>query len=135
LFGRPSEANGPVDGYFHTRESPGHAFAELEGSLMTPTDSIISVPTLELEHSARLRSRRWLWWRDRLIELSLLACGILSVAVTVSIIVVLATETWRFFQQDEVRTAQFLLGTTWAPLSGGEKQFGVWALIAGTFVV
>jgi phosphate transport system permease protein len=102
---------------------------------MTSSDSHLPRIDNGSEPATPLRSRRWLWWRDRAIEFSLFACGAFSVAVTVTIIAVLAAETWRFFLQDEVRTAQFFFGTTWAPLSGGEKQFGIWALISGTFVV
>jgi len=92
-------------------------------------------PPRAAEITATLRSRRLLRWRDRSVEAALLACGVFSVAVTMTIIVVLASETWRFFQQDEVQVSQFFFGTTWAPLSGGQKQFGVLALVAGTLVV
>jgi phosphate transport system permease protein len=56
---------------------------------------------------------------------------LVSVATTVGIIAVLATETLEFFQ--EVSLWQLLGDTQWTPLFA-EKHFGIWPLVAGTFL-
>ena len=68
---------------------------------------------------------------EQAIELLLAACGWLSVAVTIGIILTLAFETWRFFA--EIPLSDFLLDTEWTPLFA-DKHFGIWPLVAGTFV-
>lgn len=83
----------------------------------------------------QLRSLTALHWRDRSIQFGLAICGLFSVAVTLAIIGVLAAETVQFFRRDEVTIGEFLFTATWAPLSGGEKHFGVWALVCGTLIV
>ncbi len=65
------------------------------------------------------------------IEALLAACGWLSVAVTIGIILTLAFETWRFFAV--IPLSDFLLDTEWTPLFS-DKHFGIWPLVAGTFV-
>ncbi|MFQ5472221.1 MAG: phosphate ABC transporter permease subunit PstC [Dehalococcoidia bacterium] len=40
-------------------------------------------------------------------------------------------EIWR----DEVSVGEFLTGTTWSPLLGAEKHFGIWPLVCGTMLV
>ena len=66
---------------------------------------------------------------ERLIEMSLLGCGGLSIFTTVGIIGVLAMETLAFFR--EVSVAQFLGDTQWTPLFA-DKHFGIWPLVSGT---
>lgn len=75
------------------------------------------------------RSVRSVW--EKLVEFCLLGCGLLSIFTTAGIIVVLAVETLAFFQ--EVSLAQFLGDTQWTPLFV-DKQFGIWPLVAGTFL-
>jgi phosphate transport system permease protein len=58
-----------------------------------------------------------------------------SILVTTTIIVVLARETWGFFQFDEVSLGEFFGSTEWNPLLGAEKHFGIWPLISGTLLV
>jgi phosphate transport system permease protein len=79
--------------------------------------------------------QRWSWLRARelLIQYSLVACALLSIATTAFIIYILLVETWAFFQQ--VSLAQFLFDTRWAPQYPGNRRFGIWPLIAGTFMV
>jgi phosphate transport system permease protein len=62
-------------------------------------------------------------------------CGIFSIFTTVTIIVVLAVETTRFFRLPEVSLVEFVTGLQWSPLLGAEKHFGVWPLVAGTLLV
>ncbi|MHC5003069.1 MAG: phosphate ABC transporter permease subunit PstC [Planctomycetota bacterium] len=73
--------------------------------------------------------------RETLIETVLVGCASFSILTTVAIIVVLATETIRFFGSDEVTVTEFLTGTEWNPLLGAEKHFGIWPLVCGTMLV
>ncbi len=73
--------------------------------------------------------------REALVYVLLILCGIFSLLVTVAIIVVLVTETLEFFRSDEVTFLDFIGSTRWNPLLGGEKSFGIWALISGTMLV
>jgi phosphate transport system permease protein len=57
------------------------------------------------------------------------------VATTATIIGILASETIRFFGMPGVSVTDFLFGTTWAPLLGADKHFGIWPLLCGTFLV
>ncbi len=59
----------------------------------------------------------------------------ISVVTTFAIILILAQETWVFFQSPEVSLSEFFFTKTWAPLLGHEKHFGVWPLVAGTMWV
>ncbi len=68
---------------------------------------------------------------ERVIEWSLLGCGVLSIFVTAGILAVLAVETLAFFR--EVTLVQFLWDTQWTPLFA-EKHFGIWPLVSGTFL-
>jgi phosphate transport system permease protein len=65
------------------------------------------------------------------IRLALGAAAALSVLTTVAIVFSLARETVSFF--GDVPIADYLFGTKWTPLLGGEQQsFGVLELLAGT---
>lgn len=70
--------------------------------------------------------------REGWIRGALLACALLSVTTTVGIVVVLATESAKFFQA--VSPFEFLFGTTWSPLIE-PRHFGVLPLLAGTLMV
>jgi phosphate transport system permease protein len=69
---------------------------------------------------------------ERLIEGGLLTCALVSIATTVGIVVVLATETVAFLR--EVPIVDFLFGTEWTPLFANAR-FGVLPLVAGTVLV
>ncbi len=77
-------------------------------------------------------SRAFHWWKERAIELGLLACALLSILTTGGIIWVLASESVSFFRH--VPASAFLLGTRWAPLLE-PRSFGVLPLVCGTFLV
>lgn len=68
---------------------------------------------------------------ERAIHVVLLACGLVSIITTAGIVLILAVESFRFFQ--EVAPARFLLDTEWTPLFR-DKHFGIWPLVAGTFM-
>jgi phosphate transport system permease protein len=69
---------------------------------------------------------------ERLIEILLFACAVLSVGTTIGIIAVLAIETAGFLR--EVPLLEFLTGTEWTPLFA-TKRFGVLPLVVGTVLV
>jgi phosphate transport system permease protein len=53
-------------------------------------------------------------WKERGIQVWLLACALISVATTAGIMWVLASESARFFSH--VSPLRFFFGTRWAPL-------------------
>ncbi len=74
------------------------------------------------------KSRPW----ESLIHFLLFSCGVISIFITMGIIGVLLFESISFFS--EVSFAQFFLDTQWTPLFLN-KHFGIWPLVAGTFLV
>ncbi|GAB4481874.1 MAG: phosphate ABC transporter permease subunit PstC [Anaerolineae bacterium] len=92
------------------------------------SDTAISGPRAAGQASAGLSLRGII---EKVVHLLLLVCGLLSVFTTIGIVVVLLVETLEFFQ--EVTLAQFLLDTQWTPVFV-DKHFGIWPLVAGTFL-
>lgn len=70
--------------------------------------------------------------KERIIQAILWLCGSLSLLTTAGIILILLFETFGFFT--EVSVKDFLLDTQWTPLFVN-KHFGIWPLVAGTFLV
>ncbi len=70
--------------------------------------------------------------REKLIRWLLLSCACVSVATTVAIILILATESAVFFR--EVSILEFLFGTRWTPLLE-PRSFGVLPLLSGTLLI
>jgi len=70
--------------------------------------------------------------REKLIEVVLLACGLVSVFTTFGIVFIIFQVTFEFFQK--VSFAQFFLDTRWTPLFA-DQHFGVWSLISGTVLI
>ncbi|HEY2736119.1 MAG TPA: phosphate ABC transporter permease subunit PstC, partial [Polyangiales bacterium] len=66
---------------------------------------------------------------ERVAELLLSACGLVTVLTTVGILSVLAVETYGFLR--EVGLFALLFDTQWTPLFA-DKHFGIWPLLAGT---
>lgn len=66
-----------------------------------------------------------------MIEKVLLICALITILTTVSIILVLFTETFSFFQ--DVSVVEFLTHTEWTPLFT-QKQFGILPLLTGTLL-
>lgn len=58
-------------------------------------------------------------------------CAWLGIFITGAILWVLFAESWIFFEQ--VSLKEFLWDTQWTPLFA-EKHFGIWPLLAGTFL-
>jgi phosphate transport system permease protein len=71
-------------------------------------------------------------WSERIIEALLLAAAAVGVATTIGIVVILAYQTFEFFQI--VNPIDFLTGTVWSA-SIQPYKFGVLALISGTLLV
>ena len=69
---------------------------------------------------------------ERLIRGALLACGALSIAVTLGILASLATETIEFFRA--VSPIEYLTGTRWAP-TFTPSDFGVLPLVSATLLI
>jgi phosphate transport system permease protein len=70
-------------------------------------------------------------WTERLIGHLFLGCGLVSVATTAGIVLVLFWETVGFFT--EVSLGEFLADTQWTPLFA-DKHFGIWPLLSGTLL-
>jgi phosphate transport system permease protein len=81
--------------------------------------------------STRLRASGRRWGED-VIKAFLALCAVLSVATTVGIVVALFVPAFEFF--GDVPLADYLTGTTWAPLFE-PSSFGVLPLVVGTFSV
>ncbi|MGQ0627286.1 MAG: phosphate ABC transporter permease subunit PstC, partial [Phycisphaerales bacterium] len=77
----------------------------------------------------------WAYRVEWLINAGLIILAAFSIFTTFAIVAVLLSETYRFFLMPEVSFAEFFFGTTWSPLMGGEKHFGMWPLVCGTMLV
>jgi len=69
---------------------------------------------------------------ERAIRVFLFACGALSIATTLGILYELGTESYLFFQDEEVTLVDFFTTTIWQPQVGG---FGIWPLVLGTLYI
>ncbi len=69
--------------------------------------------------------------KELLIEKSLFSSALITIAITVGIILVLAVEAIRFFS--EVSILDFFTDTQWTPLFT-EKHFGILPLLSGTLL-
>ncbi|WP_040300223.1 phosphate ABC transporter permease subunit PstC [Arcticibacter svalbardensis] len=68
---------------------------------------------------------------EKVIELVMLLCSLVSVITTIGIILVLSIDTFKFFQ--EVSLFDFLTDTQWTPLFE-DKHFGILSLLSGTLL-
>lgn len=84
---------------------------------------------------ARRKSRVGRYAVEGAVRTALVSASMISILTTAAIILVLATETVRFFGLDEVSFWKFITGLEWNPLLGAEKHFGIWPLICGTLMV
>jgi phosphate transport system permease protein len=79
------------------------------------------------------------WTLRRVIErgivASLFASAAVTIFITLAIVGVLLEESARFFGMPGVSASEFFTSAKWSPLLGAEKHFGVWPLVAGTFLV
>ncbi|MBK7388289.1 MAG: phosphate ABC transporter permease subunit PstC [Bacteroidetes bacterium] len=69
--------------------------------------------------------------REKLIELGLAACALLTILTTAGILYVLLFEAFQFFS--EVSIVDFLTDTQWTPLFV-DKHFGILPLLTGTLL-
>lgn len=74
-------------------------------------------------------------FKESFVYAALFACGLFSLAITLTILFVLLGETSKFFASEEVTLANFLTSARWTPLLGSPKSFGIWALVSGTLLV
>ncbi len=70
--------------------------------------------------------------KERFVEVVLGACALVSVLTTLGIVAVLVFESAAFF--GEVSLGQFFGSARWTP-QFADKHFGIWPLLAGTFLV
>lgn len=68
------------------------------------------------------------------IEASLLACGLLSIGITVAIASVLVYGAEEFFRDPNISLLEFFTGTEWtAPMQ--PAKYGIWPLLVGTVMI
>lgn len=70
-------------------------------------------------------------WSERLAELALMGCGLVTVLTTLGILGTLAVECYGFLQK--VPLSALLFDLQWTPLFY-EKHFGIWPLVGGTLL-
>jgi phosphate transport system permease protein len=69
---------------------------------------------------------------DKFMLAVFFTAGFLTIFITISIVYVLLTDTLEFFK--EVSIKEFLTEKEWTPVFA-TKKFGIWPLIAGTFLI
>ncbi len=84
--------------------------------------------TTDIERSLKKKPRIG----ETLIEAVLLFAGIISVAVTVGIVLILVRDAIAFFQLPEVTVVDFFTDTIWQPQIG---RFGILPLITATLMI
>lgn len=69
---------------------------------------------------------------EKCLSVLFFSCAFVSVVTTISVIAILAVETWGFFE--EVSLSEFFLGTQWTPLFE-PQSYGILPLLAGTMQI
>lgn len=92
-------------------------------------------PTVESLSAVRRRSTSSARWTERLVLVGLTLSSLIAVAVTLAIVIILTTESGKFFAMEEVSVADFFFGTEWSPALGSEQRYGIWPLLNGTLYV
>jgi phosphate transport system permease protein len=85
-----------------------------------------------VEARGAFASLRYRKARDRVVELVLLAAGLVAVFTTVAIVLILIVESAAFFEHVSIR--EFLTDTMWTPLFA-DARYGVLPLVSGTLTV
>jgi len=85
-----------------------------------------------LQAQGAFASLRYRKLRDRVIELILLAAGLVAVFTTVAIVFILVYESSAFFEHVSIK--DFLTDTMWTPLFA-DARYGIAPLVAGTLTV
>ncbi|MBA3648516.1 MAG: phosphate ABC transporter permease subunit PstC [Chitinophagales bacterium] len=78
-----------------------------------------------------LTRRYYVYGREKVVQVLLLLCALVSVFTTLGIIIVLLLQTIDFFK--EVSLWDFLTDTQWTPLFA-DKHFGILPLLSGTLL-
>lgn len=68
---------------------------------------------------------------EKIMEIIMLICSLVSVLTTIGIILVLSVDTFKFFE--EVSLLDFITDTQWTPLFE-KKHFGILSLLSGTIL-
>lgn len=69
---------------------------------------------------------------EKCLSVLFFCCAVVSVITTISVIMILAVQTWGFFEQ--VSPAEFFFGTKWTPLFE-PQSYGILPLLAGTLQI
>jgi len=85
-----------------------------------------------LQATGAFASLRYRKTRDRIIELILLAAGLVAVFTTVAIVFILFYESTFFFEHVSVK--DFITDTMWTPLFA-DARYGIMPLVSGTLTV
>jgi phosphate transport system permease protein len=85
-----------------------------------------------LQSSGAFASLRYRKNRDRIVELVLLAAGLVAVFTTVAIVFILFYESTFFFEHVSVK--DFITDTMWTPLFA-DARYGILPLVSGTLTV
>ncbi|HYV92500.1 MAG TPA: phosphate ABC transporter permease subunit PstC [Chitinophagales bacterium] len=91
----------------------------------------------EFETGTKQRTRfgfdrnRFVYARERIVQVLLFMCAMVSVLTTVGIIIILSIQAFEFFKQ--VPIWKFLTDTQWTPLFS-DQHFGILPLLSGTFL-
>jgi phosphate transport system permease protein len=85
-----------------------------------------------LRSTGAFASLRYRKGRDRIVELLLLAAGLVAVFTTVAIVFILVYESAAFFEHVTLR--EFLTDRSWTPLFA-DAHYGIMPLVAGTVTV
>ncbi len=88
-------------------------------------------PLADQTVSARLAKKNTRHIRERFIEFTLFLCASASVAVTVGIVVILVSESFKLFQH--ISIVDFLTDNQWTPLFD-DAHYGIMVLLSGTVV-
>ena len=68
---------------------------------------------------------------ESVVQVLLLACGLISIVTTLGIVFVLGQEALKFFQHPDVSLGEFLTSTRWSPEAG---SFGIAPLVTSTLL-
>jgi phosphate transport system permease protein len=85
-----------------------------------------------LQSRGAFASLRYRKIRDRIVELVLLAAGLVAVFTTVAIVFILVYESSTFFEHVSIK--DFLTDTMWTPLFA-DARYGIMPLVSGTLTV
>lgn len=94
-------------------------------SSYTPTNTTLKTPA----------SYAWRNWFENLVHVVLMLSATVSVITTVSIVVVLLTQSLNFFSFPEVSLVDFLTDSRWSPIIKPNQHFGIMPLVCGTVLV